>query len=198
MTTRRRVPSLYDLHVENWSGGCGSAICAGARKVCLARGKVPCDVVFIGEAPGASEDAIGLPFVGPAGHLLDIVIERSVPEGVPYALTNLVGCIPLDEYGGKSGAPPDEAIKCCGPRLAEFVGLCRPRLVVCVGSLSRDWLDEKRKHSIVLPPMGDGRPIPRVWVKHPAAILRSSTAVRDLDIQRCVVTIANAIEEHCK
>jgi DNA polymerase len=39
---------------------------------------VPCDVLFIGEAPGESEDAIGIPFIGPAGHLLGRIIDEAL------------------------------------------------------------------------------------------------------------------------
>lgn len=69
--------SPFRQHVENWKNGCGSSICTGARK-CIARGSVPCDVVFVGEAPGHSEQTLGQPFVGPAGQLLDSIIKKGL------------------------------------------------------------------------------------------------------------------------
>jgi uracil-DNA glycosylase len=43
----------------------------------LAKGKLPCDVLFVGEAPGESEDVTGTPFIGPAGRLLDEMIANA-------------------------------------------------------------------------------------------------------------------------
>lgn len=73
--TDRAGKSPYALHVERWRNGCGAEICEGARK-CLARGSLPADVLFLGEAPGESENVLGRPFVGPAGQLLDHIVER--------------------------------------------------------------------------------------------------------------------------
>ena len=70
--------SLYQSHCEKWQDGCGAEICELANKVVLCRGRLPCDVLFIGEAPGESENVIGLPFVGPAGKLLDKMIKKGI------------------------------------------------------------------------------------------------------------------------
>jgi DNA polymerase len=63
-----------------------------------ARGHVPCDILIIGEAPGASEDIIGRPFVGPAGILLDDILEKSLDPDIRVAMTNLV-CEATDHLG---------------------------------------------------------------------------------------------------
>lgn len=67
-------------HVEKWKDCQRCPLAQQRSNIVLARGTVPCDVLFIGEAPGASEDALGLPFVGPAGHLLNQIIERVLPQ----------------------------------------------------------------------------------------------------------------------
>lgn len=72
--------SLFQLHVREWENCTRCPLCETRRNIVLSRGKVPCDVLFIGEGPGESEDVLGAPFVGPAGHLLDHIIERSVPQ----------------------------------------------------------------------------------------------------------------------
>ncbi len=196
----------YLRHCERWKNGCGAGICSRAQHVVLARGGVPCDILFIGEGPGESEDSLGYPFAGPAGHLLNEIILQGVPHQVEigedgstehfvpditYALTNLVGCMPTDEDGMKSGEPEDEDVKKCTPRLQEFVTIADPRLVVCVGALARSWLDPMYKHSIRL-----HREIPKVALTHPAAILRYNIAHRGLAVQRAIVTLSEAIEEH--
>jgi len=49
---------------------------------------------LIGESPGVSEDTIGIPFTGPAGHLLDQMITRAWDGQFDYCVTNVVGCLP--------------------------------------------------------------------------------------------------------
>jgi len=195
---------LYSAHVRSWSECRRCHLHKGREQVVLARGQVPCDVLFLGEAPGESENVLGRPFVGPAGKLLDLIVRRAIPAVVvngkssltdfrelgflSCAFTNLVACMPC-EGGEKATEPDDAAIKACTPRLQEFVRLADPRLIVCVGSLARDWLDPKYRGSISF-----HREIPMAAIRHPASILRMSAVQMGLEIQRCVVTIANAWE----
>src|SRR5688572_27705229 len=72
--------SPWQEHKQRWQGGCGHVMCSRALNVVLARGDLPCDVLFIGEAPGDSEDVTGNPFTGPAGSLLDDIITQARVE----------------------------------------------------------------------------------------------------------------------
>lgn len=198
--------SPYQLHVDKWSGGCGAGICSSARRVCHARGDLPCDVLFIGEAPGDSEDVIGRPFCGPAGHLLDYIIAKAfngvmlgagaitdedVSDGEPvrWAITNLVGCVPRDpEKGGKAGEPSVEDIITCAPRLQELIDLARPRMVVAVGTLAKDWLKPGYKNPAKIP---DGCMFVEIY--HPAYILRQNVANQGFIRQQQWVKIRTAV-----
>lgn len=225
----------FQVLCKKWEKGCGSEHCERARRV-FWRGRIPCDVAFVGEAPGESENVLGQPFIGEAGKLLDRIIERScrtllcpvcgraqqnTPSGTTCAnghggedgrpvrigLTNVVGCIPRTGDGGKAGEPDDDQVVACAPRLQEFLALARPRLVVAVGKVAEGWLMPGFKHSIKLykpvvyttpSPIPDGwyqSNIRLITVTHPAAIMRGPVQARDMIIQRCVVTIANAIED---
>jgi DNA polymerase len=137
-------------------------------------------VLFIGEAPGASEDVLGQPFVGPAGHLLDYILAQAGVTRLHYALTNLVACIPL-EGGSKAAQPSKECILACRPRLQEFYRLCQPKLVVYVG----DWA---AKH-----PLLEGG-YKAIRIIHPAAILRMNVAQQGLAIQRTIISLGDATE----
>lgn len=188
--------SPYQGFCARWKNGCGADQCSRARQVVQARGKIPCDVAFIGEGPGMSEDVIGLPFVGPAGKVLDEIIERAVPDDVRWCIFNMVGCLPTDAEGNKEEPPTDVQVEACGQRLFELTSLARPRLIICVGSTSRDWLDYKYQHRIVLPTMPeDGSNIPQVTITHPAAILRMNVAVRGFQVQQAIVRVSNAIAD---
>jgi uracil-DNA glycosylase family 4 len=152
-----------------------------------------------------SEDVLGYPFVGPAGQLMDMIIERSIGvQGEPWwmAFTNLVACIPKDPADhSKSAQPPKEAIMACQPRLVEFIALCNPRLIVCVGSMARDHLDPKasKKAPVFHKPLwyvGD-KPngILCADILHPAAILRGNVAQQNISVQRSIVGLRNAVFE---
>jgi DNA polymerase len=174
----RKRFSMYEQHVAKWKNCQQCSLSEYRTQVVLARGKVPAEILFIGEAPGASEDIIGQPFIGPAGRLLDHIIDRAVDAQYDYALTNLVGCIPKDSDNDK-GEPPKEAILACRDRLLEFIEICQPKLIVSVGLLSKKFTP------------GEIRPI--ISITHPAAILRMDVSQQTLAIKRCVVTIEDAI-----
>lgn len=152
----------------------------------FARGQLPCDLLFVGEAPGVSEDVLGLPFVGPAGKLLDEIVKRSIVGPIRIAFYNLIGCFPRD--GKKIGdhTPSMESIEACSSRLREFVALAKPRLVVCVGALAAKWLPKILAGKNV---------VGTIAITHPAAILRTNHAFQSLEAQKCVATIADAMKE---
>lgn len=188
------------LHIRGWSDCRRCSLSEGRQRVVFARGNgVPAEVLMVGEAPGESEDSLGQPFVGPAGHLLDSIIEEAFFEkSVTYAITNLVGCIPRlpDEFGnitrcGKADVPDDEYIKACQPKLQEFIDLCKPRLIIAVGKLSEAYLDQSMPKKHVRVPVGC-----RVTeIVHPAWILRQSQAQQGLAVRRCIVILSQALEE---
>lgn len=183
----------YQLHKKNWSNCTRCSLHLTRQNVVLAKGSIPCDVLLIGEAPGESENAIGSPFVGPAGKVLDQIIEkaRSIyvngDSGVlRYAFTNLVGCIPLRE--GEKQEPKKESIEACAPRLTEMVEMCGPRLMVAVGALSEKWLP-----NVMYGPID--HPATIIGITHPAAILRADISRRGVMFQQAVVTLADALGE---
>lgn len=191
----------WQAHCERWRGGCGSDLCARAKTVVLAKGTLPCDVLFIGEAPGDSEDVVGRPFVGPAGTCFQkYVVDPGLPRGVTCAFGNLLGCVPTDGTGRKvtfKDLPdPDATVELCSGRLVELITLARPKLVVCVGEQADTYLGPKSvgmRHGIRLPP--DLAAVPRVHVIHPAAVLRMPVAGQGLAWQRCEVILRNAAED---
>lgn len=173
-----------------WRDCHGCYLCDTRKSVVLSRGTYPCDILFVGEAPGENEDALGQPFVGPAGKLLDQIVERAL-RGRTYrvAFTNLICCIPREEDGGKAGEPPWESIEACTPRLEEFIELVKPKVIVQVGKHAREYLSPGWRHSVEVP-----RDVEQVHIDHPAYILRMNVAQRTLAFQRCVVAISQVID----
>lgn len=183
------MASAYQQHVARWSNCTACALCERRKKVVLVRGKLPATVLFIGEAPGQSEDVLGVPFVGPAGQLLDEIIDDAVShsdlqEPPRMAWTNLVACIPKDESNSKVSEPPLESIESCAGRLKEIVAIANPRLVVMVGKLSEKHVKPTEVHRRRY-----------VGIVHPAAILRIDITQRGLMIQRCRSILSDAFDD---
>ena len=170
----------YKRFQKRWNNCTDCFLCKKRNKIVLLRGKVPCSVLFIGEAPGVSEDLLGKPFVGPAGKLLDKIIKEAT-DSKDYALTNLVACIPKNEEGNKVSEPSEECIKACQERLQATVALCRPKVIVQVGKLAKKWVPKL---------LGNG--FSYVTIVHPAAILRADPMQRQLTIQRSIVMVRDA------
>lgn len=183
----------FQLHVENWKDCTRCDLHLIRRHVVLVRGTgIPCDIVFIGEAPGHSENSGAnkerKPFCGPAGILLDYIISESVPTDMTYAVTNLIGCIPKDD-GGKLEEPPEEAIISCKPRVQELIELCNPKLIVTVGKHATEWCSPYIKGNIKF------KPTKQVSILHPAYLLRQSEHIRQQLARKCIISISTVIEE---
>ncbi len=176
--------SPYQRHLAKWSNCERCELCNSRRHMVHLRGDIPADVFFIGEAPGKSENLSGIPFDGEAGILLDEIVKQSVPAKLTRAFANLVACLPLGEDGTKLAQPSARSIKECSPRLQELIDLIKPKLIICVGSLSYDWVPAIQR-------------IPDTTVVshtlHPAHILRAPTANRTIAKQQCRVKIETAI-----
>jgi uracil-DNA glycosylase len=71
------IQTPFQLHVAQWRNCTACPLHIGRKQVVFARGKIPCDILFVGEAPGKSEDMHGQPFYGPAGQLLDDIVENA-------------------------------------------------------------------------------------------------------------------------
>ncbi len=188
--------TLYQQHKQKWSNGCGHACCDAATKVVLCRGKIPCDILLVGQSPGKSEDVLGKPFVGPAGQLLDHIVNKALIDrsDLRTAFTNIVGCIPRDEEGEVANDPTDEQMKSCKSRLEEFLRIARPKVIVCVGKVAKGWMEQGYLHSVLLP-----KPKPHlidIW--HPSYIIQSPIAGQSLLIDECIIIIEDAVEKYLK
>ena len=88
-------------------------------------------LMFVGEAPGFHEDRQGLPFVGPAGQLLDELLEGIGLDRSEVFITNIVKCRPP---GNRDPLQPE--IEACSPYLSKQVELIAPKIVATLGRFS--------------------------------------------------------------
>lgn len=110
-------------------------LCTGRRLVVFGNGEIPADIMFIGEAPGESEDVIGTPFSGVSGNLLHRAIKyaNEISEYTPRIfITNIVACKPPENR-----VPyPDESMA-CRDRLQEEVNQVNPIVVILLGNTAK-------------------------------------------------------------
>lgn len=92
----------------------------------------PGGLLAIGEAPGADEDIAGEGFVGRAGKTLDKLLAAHGVARADYGRANICRCRPVDD-AGKNRKPTTKEVDACLPKLAEFIGNCRPGVILCVG-----------------------------------------------------------------
>jgi uracil-DNA glycosylase len=123
------MPGLADLHEQvRTHRGCGFAICESATNLVPGEGDELADVMIVGEAPGASEDKQGRPFVGRAGKFLDELLHEAGLDRERVYITNVVKARPP---GNRD--PTKAEVEHWMPVLEEQLALVAPRLVVPLG-----------------------------------------------------------------
>ena len=126
------------------------------------------DVMFVGEGPGADEDAQGLPFVGRSGQLLTKMIAAMGYTRDQIFLGNIVKCRPP---GNRTPEPGEMAA--CLPYLRRQIALIRPKLLVCLGATAmRGLLGLKGSLTASRGQWYDFEGIPVMVTFHPAYLLR--------------------------
>jgi uracil-DNA glycosylase family 4 len=115
---------------------------ASSRKnVVFGVGSLDAQLMFIGEAPGADEDAQGEPFVGKAGQLLTRIIQAMGLTRDSVYIGNILKCRP-DTPGQMTGnrKPTPEEMQTCIPYLHEQIDLIRPKVIVALGATAVEGL----------------------------------------------------------
>lgn len=153
----------------------GCALKKTCRQTVFADGTPGSGVMLVGEAPGADEDRIGLPFVGASGRLLDRMLASIGLDRNSCYITNLV---PWRPPGNRK--PEQTEIELCLPFLIRHIELVAPRFLLLLGGAPTSALLGRhdaisrlrgRWHDCVLPP--EGKIVPALPTFHPAYLLRT-------------------------
>ena len=104
---------------------------ATRHKLVFGVGDPTSEILFIGEGPGEQEDLQGEPFVGPAGKLLDTMLEIIDLDRSHVYIANIVKCRPP-----LNRDPKPEEIAACHPWLSRQIELINPRIIVCLGRIA--------------------------------------------------------------
>jgi uracil-DNA glycosylase len=132
-------------------------------------GNANADIVFVGEAPGADEDAQGEPFVGRAGQLLNKILEAIHFKREEVYICNILKCRPPNNRD-----PLPEEVDACEPHLWKQLEILKPKIIVCLGRIAAQTL-LRTNDSLgnMRGKIHNYRGIKLVVTYHPAALLRN-------------------------
>lgn len=111
-----------------------SELAAQATNLVMGDGNINADIVFIGEAPGKSEDAQGLPFVGAAGKFLNEMLAQAGMQRSDVYITNIVKYRPPNNRD-----PLPEEKKAFWPYLLKQLQIIQPKVVITLGRHSMEY-----------------------------------------------------------
>ena len=160
----------------------GCALKRTATNTVIGDGNPQAALMIVGEAPGAEEDRQGLPFVGPAGRLLDRMLAAIGLDRSAVYITNM---LPWRPPGNRS--PTAEELAICQPFLERQIELIAPRILVLVGGIAAKALLGRREGITRLrgqwfpfsTPRLEGT-IEATATFHPAYLLRTPSAKREV------------------
>ena len=146
-------------------------LCEGRTHIVFGVGDPHAKLMFVGEGPGADEDAQGEPFVGRAGQKLNEMIRAIGLDRKDVYIANVVKCRPP----GNRDPEPDE-VATCSPFLYRQIEAIAPKVIVALGSpATKTLLQTKVGITALRGKWGDFRGIPVMPTFHPAFLLRQYT-----------------------
>jgi len=150
-------------------------LCEGRQKIVFGVGNEHSPIVFVGEGPGADEDAQGIPFVGRAGQLLTQMIEGTAKkEGIPLQrgdvyIANVVKCRPPENR-----TPEADEMEICGQFLHRQLQVIRPKAICALGgTAARAMTGRKEGVTKLRGNWYKWQDIPVMVTYHPSYLLRA-------------------------
>ena len=153
---------------------CG--LCETRTQTVFSDGSPSARLLFVGEAPGADEDAQGVPFVGRAGQLLTKMIEdgMGLPRKDVY-ICNVLKCRPPDNRN-----PESKEIAACRGYLEAQIDALRPAAIVALGKFAAQFLLETEEGIMRLRGRwGSWKGVPVMPTFHPSFLLRQPDRKKD-------------------
>ncbi len=149
--------------------------CEGRTKIVHSEGNAKARLMFVGEAPGADEDASGRPFVGRAGQLLNKIIEAIGMKREDVFIGNVNRCRPANNR-----TPTTAEAATCKPFLLREIAILRPDVIVVMGNTAmKNLLDTKEGITKLRGAFMDYKGIKVMPTFHPAYLLRDPSKKRE-------------------
>lgn len=176
-TKAQRLAMLDALHARECPH-CTTA--TGHTRLVFGEGDPDAELVFVGEAPGETEDKLGRPFVGRAGEKLDEMISAMGLRREQVYIANVLKSRPPENR-----TPLAHEVERCGPYLLAQLSVIRPKVIVCLGGpatkllLATELGITRMRGAFATITLGkaDGQPfdVPAMPTFHPAYLLRNYT-----------------------
>ncbi|HTA67096.1 MAG TPA: uracil-DNA glycosylase [Bryobacteraceae bacterium] len=174
------VPSLAPVHdnllkILEDIGDCKRCrLHEGRNRLVFGTGAEQARLVFVGEGPGADEDAQGLPFVGRAGQLLTQMIEGTArKEGIPLQRSDVYICNVVKCRPPENRTPQPDEMEICGQFLFRQLMAIRPKAICALGSTAtKALLGTKEGVMRLRGKWLQWRDIPVMVTYHPSYLLR--------------------------
>ena len=197
-------PSLFEamnkitddtlLKVREDLGECTRCKLHGTRhKIVFGDGNPKAELVFVGEGPGADEDAQGLPFVGRAGKLLTQMIEAMGLQRKDVYICNVVKCRPPENR-----QPEEDEVSTCSPFLLRQIDVIAPKVIVCLGAVAaKTLLQTNRGISQFRGQWLEFRGRKLLATYHPAYLLRNPPAKSEVwkDLQKVMAVLGLEVKK---
>src|SRR5436190_11403566 len=173
---RAGLVELYrELHDQH-----GCPLAGSRTHIVFGMGNANADLRFVGEAPGATEDQQGKPFVGRAGQLLDTLLEEIGLSRADVFVANILMCRPP---GNRDPLP--EEIEECKPYLMRQIELIQPKVICTLGNFATKAITGRPEGITKVCGRAQAREVAGVDLKiyplfHPAAAMRTPTVLERL------------------
>ena len=189
-----RVENDSLLKIRDDIGDCTRCRLHKARHhIVFADGNPKAQLVFVGEGPGADEDATGIPFVGRAGKLLTQMIQAMGLQREDVYICNVVKCRPPENR-----QPQPDEVATCGPYLVRQLEVVNPKVIVCLGATAAQTLLETTTGiSKFRGQWQDFRGKKLLATYHPAYLLRNPAAKSEVwkDLQKVMAELGLAVKK---
>ena len=154
------------------------------------------EIMFIGEAPGADEDAQGEPFVGRAGQLLTKIIETMGFKREEVYIANVLKCRPDMPKGQPGNRPPTlDEMQTCLPYLKEQIDIVQPKALVALGATAVEGLLGTRGAMRELRGKWHSyQETPLMITYHPSYLLRNQTPAEKRKVWEDMLMVLERIE----
>jgi uracil-DNA glycosylase family 4 len=163
------------------------------HKIVFGDGNPKAELVFVGEGPGADEDAQGLPFVGRAGKLLTQMIEAMGLQRRDVYICNVVKCRPPENR-----QPEEDEVRTCSPFLLRQIDAIAPKVIVCLGAVAaKTLLQTNRGISQFRGEWLEFRGRKLLATYHPAYLLRNPPAKSEVwkDLQKVMAVLGLEVKK---
>ena len=163
-------------------------LCTNRKNIVFGQGNKNAKIMFIGEGPGADEDAQGLPFVGKAGKLMDEAFKGIGINRQDVYIANIVKCRPPSNRD-----PEEDEVAACLNYLRNQVILIKPQIIVLLGRIAlKNILGNEYNISTARGKWVEKKGIMYMPTWHPAALLRDEN--KKIDFWKDLKEVYNIVK----